>query len=106
MQTKATCLNSSPTSYKVRLQFVPINEAEAKNCRALLLDPSVAISMVTLQGPMSVDLIFASKSAPKSVPVKPASAVPPTDGKQAPAPALTDEQKAAMLKPDPTDKPA
>lgn len=63
MQNKAAWLETIPTGgYKVRISFMPINEAEAKKAQNLLLDADIKIISTTTQGPLSMDLLITPKT--------------------------------------------
>lgn len=72
MQNKAVWLETTPTSFKVRVSFLPMSEAEAKRCSNMLMGAKVTIASVTTQGPLSADLVFESAPPPtsSSLPVK------------------------------------
>lgn len=65
MQNNAQWLETSPAGFKVRVKFLPMNEAEAKKCKALLENTQVIVAGVTTQGPLAIDLLFIPKPAPK-----------------------------------------
>lgn len=109
LQNKATWISTTTEGYKVRVQFLPFNEAEQKKVQAILMNADVAIVMATTQGPLTVDLMFSAKSMPD---IKPAAIASETPA-QVPAPlvesqpaSLLDKVKAAvgMAKPDASDK--
>jgi hypothetical protein len=96
MQNNAVWLETKPNGVKVRVKFLPMNEAEANRIQRLLKNFRVVPVMATTEGPLSVDLFFTDEVA----------APQPAVGKPIPAAPLTAAQKAALSKPDPTDKPA
>lgn len=108
MLNRATWLETTPIGFKVRVQFIPTNEAEHKKIQDLLLNPDVSVVMATTQGPLSVDLMF----TPNVVPDQKPAAVVAAQPAQAPAPileskpSLVDSIKAkiGMAKPDASGK--
>lgn len=76
MQNKATWLETRTDGYKVRVQFLPINEAEAKRCSLLLMNADVKVIGATTQGPLSIDLLVTPKvAAPTAVIEQPTKVV-------------------------------
>lgn len=63
MQNNAQWLETSPAGFKVRVKFLPMNEAEAKKCKALLENTQVIVAGVTTQGPLAIDLLFIPKTS-------------------------------------------
>lgn len=65
MQNKASWLETTPEGYKVRVQFMPVNDAEHKRISALLSNPDVRILSTTNQGPMTMDMLFTPSTGKK-----------------------------------------
>jgi hypothetical protein len=122
VKNSAVWIKSTPDGYVVRVQFLPMNAAEAARAKRLLKNFTVQVGVVTSEGPLSVDLIFtdgteAVKPPAPSVDIQHIQEVDAAlvaehkadvaaSAQTTEPAALTPAQQAAAAKPDPTDKPA
>jgi hypothetical protein len=92
MQNSAVWVSTTPDGYRVRVRFLPMNAQETERTQRLLRKFAVGVTMVTGEGPLSVDLYFTDRDMLPETPVVQA-------GKVSSDSALTTEQQAAMDKP-------